>query len=234
MYLKFYTDMQRGRESFWIGKAGCSNFEEAFEMSSYSLKFFQGNMRIVGFEMDEDCEESEESEEKEVGVVNFTAINLSHLGFDFMSKTFVGAENNGLFYIMDEISADCEVCYGVFSRGYGKSIKRLMESNIAEELLISDGEKYLICLDRLYINDEYRRKGVASFVYKNLFKLLYTYFNIQAAYAVGFLNPDEGEPDGMLEIQKKVLKKQGYNVFKSGSEVGFCNCVYDGEFLDSL
>ena len=221
MYLRIYPDMQRGCESFGIGKDSQS-FSDAFDMEEDSLKFFQGHMRITGYEIDEDYEESEE---KEVGVIHFTAINLSQLGFDFTSKTFADAENNGLAYIMDEISADCEVCYGVFSRGYNKIIKNLKESNIAEELLISDGEKYLICLDRLYINEEYRRKGVASFVYENFFKLLYTYFNVQSAYVVGTLNPDEGEPEGMLEIQKKVLKKQGYNVFKSGSEVGFCNCV---------
>ena len=106
---------------------------------------------------------------------------------------------------MDEDSSDTELYYSIFEKGFDKVAKKVDESKW-NDMAFAVSEGYLITLDRCYINPEYRKMGIGRYIHENLFKIFYSEFNINTIFVVGICVPDKGEPQNMLDIQKKVLK----------------------------
>ena len=222
--LSFVGSQQREPMFFTLGRDFLDNSD-----SPYGYSKFEGHIRIDGEMYDE---ENDDSEIVEVGEIRFHAYNLEKLKFNYFDKKDfkVCMEDSPLAWAMDVDSSDTSLYFAVFANGFNKAVKGVSE-NEWTDMAFSVNEGYLVTLDRCYIKPEYRKMGVGQYIHENLFKILYTEFNITTLFVVGICVPDKNEPENMKDVQKKILKNNGFNVFKCSNETAFCKYVYDLDFL---
>lgn len=221
-YLQFVGYQQRYPNFFSLHNDFLDN---AYE-SEYGYKMFSGRIVINGISYDED---DNESIIEGIGEIHFHAFNLANLGFDYTYQDWPHANKNShLAFAMDVDSVDTNLYYSIFQRGYTKAASAVEGW---EDMTFAITEGYLITLDRVYIKSEYRQQGIGQYIHQNLFKILYTEFNIVPLFAVGICVPDKGESENMLKVQKKVLTNNGYSVFKCSNETAFCKYIYDNDFM---
>ncbi len=146
-----------------------------------------------------------------IGYVRFHAYNLDLLGFDCNSGVFENANNKELKDIMKR-NSESSMYYQIFEKGFD-----LVKSNNCSRDLRTTN--YLITLDRIYIDNRYRNKGVGTYIYQNLLKLLHIYFDIEPTYIVGVVIPTF--PEGTDLIHKNLLEKEGFELFEVHDIMGF-------------
>ena len=197
----------------------------------YGFNKFTGYIKIEGYSWDD---EEEDESYVDVGEICFNAYNLGSLNFDCFCQDWKTAiRNSELYDAMDMDSSDAALYYSVFEEGYNRAISDIFPEDW-DDMIMLVNEGYLITLDRVYIKPEYRKMGIGKFIHEHLFKILYTEFNIIPFFAVGICVPDKGEPDNMLEVQKKVLTDNDFDVFECYNETAFCKYIFDIDFLESL
>jgi GNAT superfamily N-acetyltransferase len=211
-----------------------SDFLDNDANSEFGYKKFEGHILIDGISYEDDKDDPDvviENTIENIAAIDFHAYNLANLGFDYFNQDWSHADKHSkLVFAMDVDSADTELCHLIFKRGYTKTASAVPFEKW-QDMTFAITEGYLITLDRVYIKPEYRKQGIGQYIYENLFKILYTEFNIVPLFAVGFCVPDKGEPENMLEVQKKLLKNNGFNVYKCNNETAFCKFIYDNDFM---
>ena len=192
--------------------------------SEYGYKKFEGTIVIDGYTYDDEII-------KGIGEIRFHAYNLSNLGFNYFEQKWTEANKHShLSIAMDVDSSDTEFYYSVFKKVYTKTVS-IIPFDEWDNMTFAITEGYLITLDRVYIKPEFRGQGIGQYIHENLFKIIYSEFNIVPLFAVGICVRDKGEPENMLEIQKKVLKNNGFSVFKHKASTAFCKYIYDNDFM---
>ena len=122
--------------------------------------------------------------------------------------------------VMSEQDSDNSHYFAVFEDNYDEMISSVSEADI-EELAFWNDDTYLICLHKFVVNPEYRGKGIAVALLKNLRYICKHCFNILPVVLVGTCVPNANEPEGMKEIQMKTFKKAGCVVTDNGDFCGW-------------
>lgn len=210
MYLKFETSPIY-RQNFLELNA---NFFDNF--MDHELNTFCGGINISVCETEDILNEDFE----QAGEIHFHAYNLDAFDLEVDKDEY---SMNYLFECMDDEDADQACCYHIFSKAYDALEKKLNNKWI--DMWITDGAKYLITLDRLFINEKYRQKGIATYILNNLTYILNTYYNINSIIVVGICKPDDNTKE-MLNAQKSMLKKVGYKTYKNNNDTCFYGLIY--------
>ena len=206
-----------------------SNFLDNDPNSEYGYKKFEGTIVIDGYAYNEEDDDGKIIEN--IGEIRFHAYNLSNLGFNYFEQNWSDANKHShLSIAMDVDSSDTDFYHSVFKKAYTKAASAISFDEW-DNMTFSITEGYLITLDKVYIKPEFRGQGIGQYIHENLFKIIYTEFNIVPLFAVGICVPDRDEPENMLEVQKKLLKKNGFSVFKHKDSTAFCKFIYDNDFM---
>lgn len=199
--------------------------------SEYGYKKFDGTIIINGEVYNEEDEDDYGEVIENIGAIRFHAYNLSNLGFNYFEQNWTDANKHShLSIAMDVDSSDTDFYHSVFKKAYTKEASAVPFEKW-QDMTFAITEGYLITLDWVCINPEFRGQGIAQYILKNLFKIIYTEFNIVPLFAVGTCIADRDEPENMLEVQKKLLKKNGFSVFKHKDSTAFCKFIYDNDFM---
>lgn len=206
MYVRFDATIERNQ---------AYNMDEDFRselalLDEYPEDCFPGTLKISVSDYDGFDEDPPEESFKKAGYLYFHAYNISTLlDVDFEKDPYATC----LFDCMDANSIDHVKYFETF-------LKALENHDIADkeyfnELVFFSSEKYLVTIDKFVIANEFRRKGIVSYLLSNIKDILKAYFNIDIITAVGILNPNKGEPENMREIQEKCYTKNGFTVYSS-------------------
>ena len=71
-----------------------------------------------------------------------------------------------------------------------------------------EGEPYILCLQRFFIDPEYRGNGIGKYIAENITNIVFEVCNINTLYIVGYIKPDDGTEE-MKNLQKKLFEKIG-------------------------
>ena len=139
-----------------------------------------------------ESEEHEFEKGEEIGELRFAALSITDV-----------INNNSLILEMDDVDVD----YGVaFCPLYYP--KALIDVKIHEDDMCR--EAHIVYIERLFINEKFRKQGIATQILSSLKELLYRTFNINAAIWVAIIRPDNvTEDDNDIESRPsyKVMKK---------------------------
>lgn len=76
---------------------------------------------------------------------------------------------------------------------------------------------YSGCLQRFFVNPEYRNKGIAQNILDNLDHLLRYSLNLNIRCIVTYIKPDKGQEDNMEDIMKHKIKTLGFEAMKENN-----------------
>ena len=205
MYIMFETSpIYRQQNVFDTNTMNiCQNFE-----TDDDLNVFTGIIDILFAETEDDVIEENFIN---VGNIEFHAYNLN--GFDLnFDKNYYNLCR--LFDYMDDEGVDQVTYYDIFLKAYDLLAKKLDES---WNDIWFDNDKYFITLDRLYIDEKYRKKGIATYALNNLNFILNTYYNINPIIITGICKPDDNTQE-MLKIQIDTLRKVGFTIYRNNNK----------------
>lgn len=189
--------------------------EDNFREDMIDNGFFSGHIDVI------DVDDIDFEEKEKIGEVHFHAFHLDKCGCDLFDGNI---EISDLYDIMDEISGDEQVYCSIFESACKELSKKMEKYKWAEFFMVDN--LHLVTLDRLYINENYRRNGFSKYILNNLQDILRSYYNIETFMVVGVCSPDvDDEKNTMLKIQKDGLKKVGFTVKKSGSDTIFYKLI---------
>lgn len=196
----------------------CSDKNFLDELDNMQRNSFTGDIKI--FVSDEEVEEFEEPSHdsfKFAGKLEFHAHNVTKM---FDEDDYY---NNDLYVCMDAESQDQSVYYNVFLTACKELIDNEYkgESPTLNDLLYNFKDVYLMTIDDFCIENEFRKRGIASLILNNLSKLMRLYYDIEIMTAVGLFNPHDNEPEEMLDIQKKCYGNCGFTIYSEGIESYF-------------
>lgn len=184
------------------------------------------DINIIGYEYeDEEDYYADRIKPKKIGEIKAYAYDGSKASLNPFARTFENFDGDDiLFDLMDMESGDTAFYYEVLQKLYPKII-------IPEDSVVIVPEIFhIVALHRLYLEPEYRGKGIGTYIMENISKILYNVANIHSLYVVGVLNPDD-HTEETLAIQKKSMKKAGMTVGKLEGSTIFGGCVLDEQIM---
>jgi hypothetical protein len=205
------------------------NFLENDDELKNGYKKFIGTVTIDGYTYDKEV--GEEKIIEGIGQIRFHAYNLSSLDFNYFDQKWLDTNKHSRLRIaMEKDSAYSDVYYSIFKKAYTE-IAPTIPFDDWNEMTFAITEGYLIVLDKVYIKPEYRGQGISHYIHRNLFKIIYTNFNIVSLFAVGCCEHDGDESESMLEVKKNILKDNDFIVFKHYGFTAFCKFIYNSYFM---
>lgn len=163
---------------------------------------------VLGSEVDNESFEKV-SKAVKIGELEFYAFNLNDAQCDLLAEDFPSFDYDDILdYYMGGFNEDTYNYLNAFKKMYSKVF-----NNDPDYVYQLEGEPYILCLQRFFIEPEYRGKGVGNYIAKNLMEIVYNVCNIRALYFIGYIKPDDGT-DEMKKVQKNLFEKIGCTLLK--------------------
>ena len=173
--------------------------------------------------------DEQDSEVGKIGEIELYSFNANHLGLDMFANNFDDFDPEGdLLEIMDNQSQEMYQYYNILSQYFMDAKASFPDEAALEDCIeILDSDLSFVVLQRFFINPDWRKKGIGSFIMKNFSKIVYSSSHVDPVLVVGIINPDD-RTDETKSVQKKLFKDAGYLVDKD--DVG--NDVFAGYTWD--
>ena len=163
------------------------------------------------------------SEEKfKVGEMTLYAYNISRCQCCEWERHFFDFDSSGELFDRINYIDDNGFYYNVLEKLY--PLIRTEE----QAVMCMNIEQYIVIVHRLFIEPEYRNKGIASYIMKNLYNLIYHQCNISSMYIVGAIHPDD-KSEEMKNSLTRLIKRSNMILSEcNGVDVfGVCPFVFD-------